>query len=78
MGNHTFHHPDMSAISDQSKFQQELEELEQLYQETTGQTLPRFYRPPQGKYSEENLRPGPGPGLPHRVLEPGLCGLVRG
>ena len=30
MGNHTFHHPDMSAISDQSKFQQELEELEQL------------------------------------------------
>ena len=46
----------MSAISDQSKFQQELEELEQLYQETTGQTLPRFYRPPQGKYSEENLR----------------------
>mgnify|MGYP002567451913 CR=1 FL=1 len=56
VGNHTFHHPDMSAISDQSKFQQELEELEQLYQETTGQTLPRFYRPPQGKYSEENLR----------------------
>ena len=47
VGNHTFHHPDMSAISDQSKFQQELEELEQLYQETTGQTLPRFYRPPQ-------------------------------
>ena len=28
VGNHTFHHPDMSAISDQSKFQQELEELE--------------------------------------------------
>ena len=26
------------------------------FQETTGQTLPRFYRPPQGKYSEENLR----------------------
>ena len=30
VGNHTFHHPDMSAISDQSKFQQELEELERL------------------------------------------------
>ena len=27
-----------------------------LYRETTGQELPRFYRPPQGKYSEENLR----------------------
>ena len=65
MGNHTFHHPDMSAISDQSKFQQELEELEQLYQETTGQTLPRFYRPPQGKYSEENLRQAQALGYPH-------------
>ena len=38
------------------RVQEKLEELEQLYQETTGQTLPRFYRPPQGKYSEENLR----------------------
>ena len=56
MGNHTFHHPDMSAISDQSKFQQELEELEQLYQETTGQTLPPVLPPSAGKYSEENLR----------------------
>ena len=33
VGNHTFHHPDMSAISDQSKFQQELEELERLVDE---------------------------------------------
>ena len=24
--------------------------------ETTGQELPRFYRPPQGKYSQENLK----------------------
>ena len=50
----------------------------QLYQETTGQTLPRFYRPPQGKYSEENLRQAQALGYTHRVLEPGLCGLVRG
>lgn len=56
VGNHTFHHPDMSAISDMSAFQSELEQLETVYQETTGQTLPRFYRPPQGKYSSENLK----------------------
>ena len=56
MGNHTFHHPDMSAISDQSAFQEELESLEKLFLETTGTPLSRFYRPPQGKYSEENLR----------------------
>lgn len=78
VGNLTFHHPDMSAISDQSKFQQELEELEQLYQETTGQTLPRFYRPPQGKYSEENLRQAQALGYRTVFWSLGLCGLVRG
>lgn len=56
VGNHTFHHPDMSAISDQSAFQEELESLEALFLETTGTPLSKFYRPPQGKYSEENLR----------------------
>ena len=56
VGNHTYHHPDMSKISDQAAFQKELEDLASLYQETTGRELPRFYRPPQGKYSEENLR----------------------
>ena len=56
VGNHTFHHPDMSAISDQSAFRRELEELEALYQTTTGEEMPRFYRPPQGKYSAENLK----------------------
>ncbi len=56
VGNHTCHHPDMSAISDQAAFQKELDTLADLYKETTGQELPRFYRPPQGKYSAENLR----------------------
>lgn len=56
VGNHTYHHPDMSAISDQAAFQEELESLEALYRETTDQELSRFYRPPQGKYSEENLK----------------------
>ncbi len=56
VGNHTCHHPDMSAISDQAAFQKELDALADLYREATGQELSRFYRPPQGKYSEENLR----------------------
>lgn len=56
VGNHTFHHPDMSAISDQASFQKELDDLAALYQETTGQEMLKFYRPPQGKYSEENLK----------------------
>lgn len=56
VGNHTFHHPDMSAISDQAAFRKELDELAALYGETTGQALPKFYRPPQGKYNTENLK----------------------
>ena len=56
VGNHTYHHPDMSAISDQAAFQKELNDLAALYQETTGRDLPKYYRPPQGKYSEENLK----------------------
>lgn len=56
VGNHTLHHPDMSAISDQAAFQKELDSLAALYRETTGRELSRFYRPPQGKYSQENLR----------------------
>ncbi len=56
VGNHTFHHPDMSSISQQDAFQKELDSLAELYQQTTGRPLSRFYRPPQGKYSEENLK----------------------
>ena len=56
VGNHTFHHPDMSAISDPAAFRQELEELSALYKETTGEEMPLFYRPPQGKYSVDNLK----------------------
>ena len=56
VGNHTYHHPDMSQITDPAAFQQELAQLEDLFRETTGQELPKFYRPPQGKFSEENLK----------------------
>ena len=56
VGNHTFHHPDMSKISDAAAFREELEALETLYKETTGQEMTKFYRPPQGKYSEQNLK----------------------
>jgi len=56
VGNHTMHHPDMSAISDQESFEKELKGLEDLYREVTGQELPKYYRPPQGIYSQENLK----------------------
>ncbi len=56
VANHTMHHPDMSKISDPAAFQKELEDLETLFFDITGQPLAKFYRPPQGIYSEENLK----------------------
>ncbi len=56
VGNHTYHHPDMSKISGKEDFEKELRDLETLYQQTTGQTMKKYYRPPQGKYSEANLK----------------------
>ena len=56
VGNHTMHHPDMSKISDKAAFQKELEDLEALYKQITGLEMKKYYRPPQGTYSEENLR----------------------
>ena len=56
VANHTMHHYDMSKLSDKAAFQKELTDLEALYKETTGAEMPKYYRPPQGVYSEENLR----------------------
>ena len=56
VGNHTYHHPDMSKISSKDAFQKELTDLETKYTEITGLTMSKYYRPPQGKYSEQNLQ----------------------
>ncbi|MEY8310461.1 polysaccharide deacetylase family protein [Oscillospiraceae bacterium 42-9] len=56
VGNHTYSHPDMSAIGDEASFRAELEKNEALYQEITGTAMPKLYRPPQGKFCESNLK----------------------
>jgi len=56
VGNHTYTHPDMSAISTKENFSNELCKMEDAYEKVTGEKMKKFYRPPQGKYSEENLK----------------------
>ena len=56
VGNHTLTHPDMSKIADMQSFKKEMETLENMYKEVTGTELRKLYRPPQGKYNEENLK----------------------
>lgn len=56
VGNHTMNHPDMSAISNIDAFRGELSQTEEYYKAATGEDMPSYYRPPQGKYSEGNLK----------------------
>ena len=56
VANHTATHPDMSRIADKAAFQKELADLEDAYRDITGGEMAKFYRPPQGKFSEQNLQ----------------------
>ena len=56
VGNHTWSHPNMSKISTLEAFSKELSQVEDLFREITGQEMTRYYRPPQGIYSQSNLQ----------------------
>ncbi len=56
VGNHTYHHPDMSTISSLEAFQEELEAVADSFYEITGTRLSPYYRPPQGKANAENIK----------------------
>lgn len=55
VGNHTYHHPDMSSISDLTSFKKEVDDVANAFKELTGTDMAMYYRPPQGKYSTKNL-----------------------
>ncbi len=56
VGNHTYHHLDMSSIASKESFEKEMQDVENLFKEITGTELAHFYRPPQGKYNTNNLK----------------------
>lgn len=53
--NHTARHRDMTKM-DRDGFAAELSAMEQIYTEITGEKLAPYYRPPEGKTNEDNLR----------------------
>ena len=55
IGNHTMTHPDLPQIFSMDAFQKELQDVEELYTSLTGEAMTKFYRPPRGIYSTENL-----------------------
>lgn len=54
--NHTLKHRDMTEIRDKDTFAGELSALEELYRERIGGEMARYYRPPEGRFNEENLK----------------------
>lgn len=53
--NHSSTHPSMASIQDKDRFAKELSHVEEAYHSATGETMPKFFRPPMGKYSEQSL-----------------------
>lgn len=53
--NHTYHHRDMSRVASKEEFVRELASLENAYRELTGAEISKYYRPPEGRFSENNL-----------------------
>ena len=60
VGNHSMSHMDMSRVSDLATFEKELAQVEEIYKSTIGDVaktveMPKYYRPPEGKFSATNL-----------------------
>lgn len=55
VANHTMSHRNMTN-ADRSVFETELYGLEKLCKELTGGTMAKLYRPPEGSFSEENMK----------------------
>ncbi|WP_160685380.1 delta-lactam-biosynthetic de-N-acetylase [Clostridium sp. C2-6-12] len=56
VGNHSVHHPSMAQIHDNEKYTAELKGVEDAYKEIVGEEMPKFFRPPMGKYSKDSLQ----------------------
>ena len=54
--NHTARHKDMTKITDLNSFEKELNLLNDSYKSLTGSEIKKYYRPPEGRFSAENLK----------------------
>lgn len=54
--NHTCKHHDMTKCGSFEEFSSELKNLEDVFRENTGKELVKCYRPPEGRFNEQNLK----------------------
>ncbi|WP_085993174.1 delta-lactam-biosynthetic de-N-acetylase [Oceanobacillus senegalensis] len=64
IGNHSYHHPDLTVVNKES-MKKELESLEEVVAEYTDQEEIKFLRPPRGMFSERTLQWANELGLTH-------------
>lgn len=55
IGNHSWHHPDMTKISDK-RFKEELDSLKKGFTSLTGEKQMNYVRPPRGIFDNRTLR----------------------
>ena len=53
--NHTSKHLDVTKCKTVDEFRAELEALERVYEQTTGMKMPKYFRPPEGKFSKQSM-----------------------
>lgn len=56
IGNHSFSHRNMGALKDKSELEKELYAAEEHFYAATGAKMSKFFRPPEGAFSEELLK----------------------
>lgn len=54
--NHTDKHIRISTVKEFDRFKEELSGVEEAYEEATGMELPKYFRPPRGRFTELTLK----------------------
>ncbi|MGL6104754.1 delta-lactam-biosynthetic de-N-acetylase [Romboutsia sp.] len=54
--NHSKNHLSMPDISNFEKFKYEITSVEDAYKDLIGKDMPKYFRPPMGKFSEQSLK----------------------
>lgn len=54
--NHSSSHPSMAKITDPNKFKKEFTDVEEEYKKITNSDMPKYFRPPMGKFSEYSMK----------------------
>lgn len=56
VGNHSVHHKNMGMVSDVGTFTKETQPLDEFFYEKTGYRMDKYFRPPEGAFTENTLK----------------------